>query len=92
MGRSRRGVGRGLALALLLACFASVNSSEHHDSSFRDAMGARRGDVAATAGADASGARFAPAGRFKPADAARGAAKASTAKEKSHLDARAACR
>ena len=92
MGRSRRGVGRGLALALLLACFASVNSSEHHDSSFRgDAMGARRGDVAATAGADAIPAVPVSRppeglGRRTPR-AALG--KASTAKEKSHLDVHA---
>ena len=92
IGRSRRGVGRGLALALLLACFASVNSSEHHDSSFRgDAVGARRGDVAATAGADAIPAVPVSRppeglGRRTPR-AALG--KASTAKEKSHLDVHA---
>ena len=92
MGCSRRGVGRGLALVLLLACFASVNSSEHHDSSFRgDAVGARHGDAAATAGADAIPAVPVSRppeglGRRTPR-AALG--KASTAKEKSHHDVHA---
>ena len=93
MGRSRRGVGRGLALVLLLACFASVNSSEHHDSSFRgDAVGARHGDVASTAGPDAIPAvpvsRPAPdvSGR-RTSRAALG--KASTSKAQSDLDVHA---
>ena len=93
MGCSRRGVGRGLALVLLLACFASVNSSEHHDSSFRgDAVGARHGDVASTAGPDAIPAvpvsRPAPdvSGR-RTSRAALG--KASTSKAQSDLDVHA---
>ena len=96
MGCSRRGVGRGLALVLLLACFASVNSSEHHDSSFRgDAVGARHGDAAATAGADAIPA--VPVSRPAPdvsgprtSRAALGkASKASKAKQKGDLDVHA---
>ena len=93
MGCSRRGVGQGLALVLLLACFALVNSSEHHDSSFRgDAVGARHGDAAATAGADAIPAVpvSRPAQDVSGRRAPRAAlGKASKAKEKSDLDVHA---